>query len=405
MRDYLKRVLELAKPYRVRFGLGLLCGFLAGALAPTLGLSLKLAVDVVFPQQTEGTSSAALTRTNSATPVSSVTVTNSLDAAALSPALAGTNVAVASEGKGSPAAKKGLLSSLPAPLQERLDSLAAWFRPGGKPSWSRLLLVISLIPATMLLRCILSYLNTYLLSWVGIRAASDLRVRLFSHLMNMPLGFFSWTSTGDLMQRFEGAMAVNSTIKDCFGVIIREPISVLTLIVGLVAMQPVLSLFTLMIFPVCLVPVIIFGRKFRKSDRGIHGKFANLSNVMHESFTGIRVIKGYNLEGRMLDEYRRATQAVTSLFMRAVRAGELPGPLIEFIGSIGVAFVFAYFAFFASAHVKGSTTGDLMAFFFMVFSLYAPLKNLSRLQHQLTMAKAGVDPAYQLLAIKTDFCP
>ena len=395
MRDYLKRVLQLAKPYRWRFGLGLLCGFLAGALAPTLGLSLKLAVDVVFPQQKAGTNMAAVANTNSIAAVSLTAATNSLGTAVV-----GTNGS-ADEANGSAPAKKGLLSSLPAPLQERLDKLTAWFRPGGKPSRARLLLVIALIPATMLLRCILAYLNTYLLSWVGIRAANDLRVRLFSHLINMPLGFFSWTSTGDLMQRFEGAMAVNSTIKDCFGVIIREPISILTLIVGLVAMQPALSLFTLMIFPICLVPVIIFGRKFRKSDRGIHGKFANLSNVMHESFTGIRVIKGYNLEGRMLDEYRRATQAVTSLFMRAVRAGELPGPLIEFIGSIGVALVFAYFAFLASAHVRGSTTGDLMAFFFMVFSLYAPLKNLSRLQHQLTMAKAGVDPSYQLLAIKS----
>src|SRR5690242_19674799 len=49
MRDHLKRVLELAKPYRGRLILGLLCGFLSGALAPTLGLSLKLAVDAVFP--------------------------------------------------------------------------------------------------------------------------------------------------------------------------------------------------------------------------------------------------------------------------------------------------------------------------------------------------------------------
>jgi subfamily B ATP-binding cassette protein MsbA len=400
MRDYLKRVLELTKPYRWRFALGLLCGFLAGALAPTLGLSLKLAVDVVFPQQKEGTNTVVVASTNLAAPIVSASRTNSIEIAAQTPATGSTNATVVNDANSS-APKKGLLSSLPAPLQERLDKLAAWFRPGGKPSRGRLLLVIALIPATMLVRCILAYLNTYLLSWVGIRSANDLRVRLFGHLINMPLGFFSWTSTGDLMQRFEGAMAVNSTIKDCFGVIIREPISILMLIVGLVAMQPVLSLFTLMIFPICLLPVIIFGRKFRKSDRGIHGKFANLSNVMHESFTGIRVIKGYNLEGRMLDEYRRATQAVTNLFMRAVRAGELPGPLIEFIGSIGVAAVFAYFAFMASAHVRGSTTGDLMAFFFMVFSLYAPLKNLSRLQHQLTMAKAGVDPAYQLLAIKS----
>lgn len=250
----------------------------------------------------------------------------------------------------------------------------------------------------MFLRSLLAYLNTYLLSWVGIRAANDLRVRLFEHLMNLPLKFFGHTSTGDLMARIENAMAVNSTIKDSFGVIIREPVSVFTVVVALVCLKPLLSLFTLLIFPICLVPVIVFGRKFRKSDSGIHGKFANLSKVMHEAFTGMRVIKGYNLESLVVQDFRRATNGLTGFFMRAVRAGELPGPLIEFIGSIGVAVVFAYFAFFSTDHAKA---GDMLAFFFLVFSLYAPLKNLSRLQHQLTVARLSVEPVYQLLEQRT----
>jgi subfamily B ATP-binding cassette protein MsbA len=81
--------------------------------------------------------------------------------------------------------------------------------------------------------------------------------------------------------------------------------------------------------------------------------------------------------------------------MRSVRTGELPGPLIEFAGSIGVALVFAYFAFLPGAH---RPAGVMLAFFFTVFSLYAPVKNLSRLHHQLTLAWATVNPAYELLA-------
>jgi subfamily B ATP-binding cassette protein MsbA len=76
----------------------------------------------------------------------------------------------------------------------------------------------------------------------------------------------------------------------------------------------------------------------------------------------------------------------------------LPGPLIEFIGSVGVALVFAYFAFVSTDHAP---VGNMMAYFFLVFSLYQPLKNLSRLQHQLTLARAGVEPAYQVLAIQS----
>jgi subfamily B ATP-binding cassette protein MsbA len=120
---------------------------------------------------------------------------------------------------------------------------------------------------------------------------------------------------------------------------------------------------------------------------------------MHEAFTGMRVIKGYNLESLVVADFRGATDSLTCFFMRAVRAGELPGPLIEFIGSIGVALVFAYFAFVSVEHAKA---GDMFAYFFLVFSLYQPLKNLSRLHHQLTLARLSVEPVYQLLEQRTN---
>jgi len=360
----------MARPYRTRLVLGLLCGFLSGALAPTLGLSLKLAVDAVFPMDKGKAEASANPRSQK--PSSGVADRNS-----------------------SAAKSKGVLSYMPPTLQNQLDRITAWFRPPGAPSHTRLLLVIGFIPAAMFLRSLLAYLNTYLLSWVAIRAANDLRVRLFRHLIDLPLRFFNRASTGDLMTRIDGAMAVHSTIKDAFGVIIREPVTILCLIVTLLVMNWKLSLFTLLVFPICLIPIALFGRKFRKSDSGIHARYASLNNVMQESFTGIRVIKGYNLESAVVEEFQKAAHSITNFFMRAVRAGELPGPLIEFIGSIGVALVFAYYAFFSTDHAPA---GDMLAFFFLVFSLYQPLKNLSRLSHQLDMAKQGLDPAYDLLS-------
>jgi subfamily B ATP-binding cassette protein MsbA len=376
MREHLKRVLELSKPYRTRLVLGLLCGFLSGALAPTLGLSLKLAVDAVFPM--DKSASNARVGSDQAQKASSLTAQ-----------------ALTKESSSSVPANKGLASHMPSSLQRELERLQAWVRPAGPPSRTRLILVISFIPAAMFLRSLLAYLNTYLLSWVAIRAANDLRVRLFRHLMHLPLRFFNRASTGDLMTRIDGAMAVHSTIKDAFGVIIREPVSVVCLVVTLVLMNWRLSLFTLLVFPLCLIPIGLFGRKFRRSDSGIHSKYASLNNVMQESFTGIRVIKGYNLESLVVEEFQKAAHSITNFFMRAVRAGELPGPLIEFIGSIGVALVFTYYAFLAPGQAPA---GDMFMFFFLVFSLYQPLKNLSRLQHQLEVAKQSLDPTYDLLS-------
>ena len=66
--------------------------------------------------------------------------------------------------------------------------------------------MIAFIPAAMLLRGLLTYLNAYMLHWVAIRIANDLRVKLFEHAIHLPMSFFNRTSTGDLLARIEGAM-------------------------------------------------------------------------------------------------------------------------------------------------------------------------------------------------------
>jgi subfamily B ATP-binding cassette protein MsbA len=100
------------------------------------------------------------------------------------------------------------------------------------------------------------------------------------------------------------------------------------------------------------------------------------------------------------DEFRRAIEGVTGFFMKSVRASELPGPLIEFIGSIGVALVFIHFAFYAPG--EHAAESKMLAFFIAVFGLYAPFKNLSRLQSQVSVARASVEPVFEMLAVQTN---
>jgi subfamily B ATP-binding cassette protein MsbA len=470
MLDYLKKVLKLVRPYRFRFALGVVCGFLSGVLAFTLPLSLKLALDTVFPIEKAVTAfsisdikdplglARKLTLKSDAV---SALLSAKVDAAAqqalaqyqlsnavpdqLQAALLGVlNLTLVGqpiyeegrfrtvnlrpetrklleqtpqgkdltrlnrllledsypqelESRSLPASTKNL-QSLPPSAKRILDEIINWFRPTGRPSRTRLVLVIAFIPGAMLLRGLLTYLNAYMLNWVGYRVANDLRVRLFDHAIRLPMGFFSRTSTGDLTARIDGAMGVVNTINGSFATIIRDPISIIVLVVMLIGMQPFLSLATLVVFPICLIPVIIYGRKLRRTHAGIHQRFAGAANVLHESFTGIRVVKAYNLEDTVVVQFRNAVNAINSFFMRSVRASELPGPLIEFIGSMGVALIFAYFAFVAPGQAPA---GNLLAFFIAVFGLYAPFKNLSRLQSQLSLACATVEPVYELLAQQT----
>jgi subfamily B ATP-binding cassette protein MsbA len=160
----------------------------------------------------------------------------------------------------------------------------------------------------------------------------------------------------------------------------------------MLAVDPILTIIAMLVFPLCVVPIIIYSRKGRRASAAIQTEQAALGRVMHESFTGNRIIKAYNLEGVVVRQFKATLNTFRSNFMRVVRATESPGPLIEFVGSIGLAAMFLYLA------RRGSSPVDFLTFVTALLLMYAPIKNLVRLHSQLTQAQAATQRVFDLLA-------
>ena len=345
---FIRQVLALTKPYRVRFILGIVCGTLAGFASPLLMGSVKLVVDTVFPQPG---GPGIVEKLQKAPPVVRSLVEHVL------PSLATGNV---------------------------------------RSSTALTLLIIATVPLVMFLRGLFTYLNTYLMNWVSIRAINDLRARLFDHLMGLSSSFFSDTSTGTLMAHLNAAAALQSMIGNSLVVIIREPVSVVGMVIGLVIMQPKLSLIALLIFPLTLIPFVIYARKVRGSGAALQQQVTEQSKLVHESLTGYRIIKAYNLEATVQREFVRTSQASIRHTMRLLRSQEIPGPLIEFFGSLGVAAFFVYIALFSH-----TTPGGLLYFVGGIFLLYQPIKSIIRLHSTVEQAQAATQYMFEVLATKS----
>lgn len=346
---FLRKALRLARPYWWRLALGVVCGFAAGLTHPLLMASIKLVVEVVFPQP-------------EAPPL-------------------------AQQLHQAPPLFRGLL--------QQASSLLDPATLGG--SKLLMVLVIALVPLAMLLRGLFMYLNVYLMNWVAARTIADLRIRLFDHLLGLSAGFFSRTSTGELMARFNEVYALQPTISQALVVLVREPVTVLSLAALLLVQQPKLTLVTLALFPFTLLPFIIYRHKVRRSSVGIYQKQAALNKLLHETLTGHRIVQAYNLEDRRREQFRQASRAAVSYYMRVLRSTELPGPLIEFLGALGVAGFFLYIAF----SPKPETPADLLQFVGCVFLMYQPIKGLIRLHSQLTQAEAATQPVFNILATQS----
>ncbi|MEI8042262.1 MAG: ABC transporter transmembrane domain-containing protein [Verrucomicrobiota bacterium] len=256
--------------------------------------------------------------------------------------------------------------------------------------------LVALIPTVIMLRGLFSYLNVYLLQWVSIRAITDLRNRVFEHIMNLSAGFFSRTSTGELMTRvMSDTGTLQGIISNATTVVVKDPVTLLSLLTYVMWKETRLTLISLVIMPVCMVPIVIYGRKVRRSSRALQTHAAELSTVMVEAFSGNRVIRAYNLEATVVDQFKGTARKFIGHYMRIVRSMEIPGPLLEFVGSVGVSLLLIYLV----AH-RGErpSSADFLAVILSIFSMYRPLKNLTRVHNTLEQGRAASEKVFALLA-------
>jgi subfamily B ATP-binding cassette protein MsbA len=248
----------------------------------------------------------------------------------------------------------------------------------------------------MFLRGLCGYLNVYFLQWVSSRTVADLRTRLFAHLLDLSAGFYNENSSGQLISRvMNDTGALQNILSGATSVVVRDPVTLIGVLGFLFWQQPKLTLISMIALPVCMIPIAIFSRKVRRASRDMQTQSADLTQIMSEAFTGHRVVKAYNLENIVAGQFRETARKTVGNYMRIIRAMEIPGPLIEFFGSIGVAALLAYLIYRSQSHPNPT---DFLQMLFSIFSMYQPLKNLTRLQNQFVQARAASERAFALLA-------
>jgi ATP-binding cassette, subfamily B, bacterial MsbA len=273
----------------------------------------------------------------------------------------------------------------------------AWaFESNWSYSWWQVFGIAVLLPVAMAARGIFDFLGTYLLNWVGLRVVMDLRVRLFEHLESLSLDFFTESQTGELVSRVTNDVGVvQQSISTVVEDVVKQPVTLISILAWLIYTDWRLTLAALVLFPVCLVPIIIFGRKTRTASRAAQEHQASLVSVLLEALMGLRVIKAFSMEEREASDFRKLCRDVFVQRMRLTRARALSTPIIELVSGFGgaAAFLYAY-----HAQVKGSELVSMALGFVM---LYEPVKKLSRVHLQIEESMGGTERVFQLLDQKS----
>src|SRR5881398_2453748 len=263
------------------------------------------------------------------------------------------------------------------------------------PKINSILLICLAIPAIMTLRSLCFYGSTYCMQWVSNKVVTDIRSQLFNKMVRNSMDFFNKARSGFLMSLITNntrvmQMALTTIGSDVF----KQPITIVGAISVLLVMDWKFTLVTLFLFPMCLLPLRIYGRRAKKAVQDEQAGMAQMVVTMQETFSGIRVIKSFAREAHQEKEFKRSNQAQFSQIMRMIRAMEAVGPLVEIIAAIGVgmALLYVYEANLSAGRFLGLMTG--------IFILYDPIKTLSRLHIVMQRSVAATTSIFALLDSK-----
>ena len=237
-----------------------------------------------------------------------------------------------------------------------------------------------------------NYFSIYHINWVGFKVVEELRRECFHKLQVLQLGFYSRHSSGELISRITNdTMQVQHAVSGVVADIVRQPLTLIAALAFMLMTDPVLALLSLVIFPVCVAPVIIFGRKVRKYSRQSQEYLAGLSSVLQENVSGARVVKAFGMEAYEEEKFERENRSVFGRLIKTVLARNINQPLMEFVAGLGIVAMMMY------VRVRHLEVGDFFAFAAALGMLYQPAKMLSKVHMEIQKAMGAAERIFSLL--------
>ncbi|EBF6063710.1 ABC transporter ATP-binding protein [Campylobacter coli] len=243
------------------------------------------------------------------------------------------------------------------------------------------------------------YLQTYYLSFIGMDTLRILRFKVLKNLLKLDMDFFKRNRSGELVSRCTNDInALQSIVSNIIPDFFRELLTIVGLLIVVFYQSPILAFFALVVLPCAILPLVHFARKLKKYARSIQETNSDLLSRLSEIFSNIELIKASNTQNKESEKFAKQNNELCRLNLKSARIDALTSPLMEIIGSLGVA---AVIIIGGREVIHGTmSVGSFFAFITALFAIYTPLKRLSSLYGRLQGAIAASERTFYLLDLE-----
>ena len=220
----------------------------------------------------------------------------------------------------------------------------------------------------------------------------DIRIEVYEKVLRLPLSFFSEERKGDIIARMSSDVgAVESCITGSINMLIRQPIAIIVCFSTMLWISWQMTLFVIVVAPVAGWIMGTVSRKLKSQSAAVQGKWGDMMAQLDETLGGLRIIKAFIAEKRMLQRFVNVNEEfrknVSAMAMRQNAAH----PMSEFLGTIIIVIVlwFGGYLILNESNLIDATT--FIFFMVILYSVINPLKDLSKASYSIPIGLASMD--------------
>ncbi|MCW3003013.1 MAG: transporter ATP-binding protein [Conexibacter sp.] len=261
--------------------------------------------------------------------------------------------------------------------------------------------IVVLFVVSALVVWVTSYVQTYLTNWVGQRALQDLRLDIFRHLQEMPVGFYERRPAGVLISRLTNDVeALNAMVTDAVTTLFQASLTLLGSVAILLLFDVQLALLTFVIFPVMAIASFAFRLASADAFKRTRETIGSITAYLQETLSGIRVMRSFAQEPRHRARFGELNAANRAANMKTVNLNAAYFPAVEFISSVATVGILIY-----GGHqvLHGDVTvGVLVGFIAALNGFFDPISQLSQVYTTYQSGMAALDKIFELLDEQPD---
>ncbi|MCF7907959.1 MAG: ABC transporter ATP-binding protein/permease [Candidatus Omnitrophica bacterium] len=256
-------------------------------------------------------------------------------------------------------------------------------------------LVISIVPY-FFVKGIFFWLQGYLMNAVAYRTVREVRNKLFQKLQELSLAFYSRQRTGELMSRITNDVGcINNAISFAFRDLIHESFRFLIYVGFAFAIGGKVALITVIFLPLIVMPIARIGRRLKKISTQTQEKVADISSLLSETISGVRIVKAFSMEDYELGRFKAQNQRYFSYLMKATKRMLLSTPISEMAGAIATTVILAIWG---REVARGNISfGGFSVVMGSLMSLMQPLKKLTGVHFTTQQGLAANKRIYEIL--------